>query len=191
MRQVKKILILLPLLLGLQAHAQTCKDSITPTTPDSRFTDNGNGTVTDKQTNLVWMRCALGQTWESSTCTGSAAAYTWQQALQAAEGYTYGGSDKWRVPNVKELTSIIEGACFDPSINETIFPTTPLNAFWTSSPNAGDYDYAWYVSFYDGGGDGRDNKSHYKYVRLVRQGGHRPPKKSQSSRVGAAHKKVN
>lgn len=166
MKQIKKILILLPLLLGLQAHAQTCKDNITLTTPDSRFTDNGNGTVTDKQTNLVWMRCALGQTWEGATCTGSATTYTWQQTLQTAEGYTFAGSNAWRVPNIKELASIVEDACYDPAINQTIFPATPSNQFWTSSPNAYVNGVAWGV-YFDNGDDYDGSKSLNCYVRLV------------------------
>lgn len=36
------------------------------------YIDNGDGTVTDTRTGLTWMRCALGQTWDGSTCVGVA-----------------------------------------------------------------------------------------------------------------------
>ncbi len=167
MKKTKKVLVLLPLLFALQVHAQTCKDSITPTTPDSRFNDNGDGTVTDKITNLIWMRCALGQTWDGSTCTGSAATYTWQEALQAAADTTYAGSSAWQLPNIKQLTSIVEESCSDPAINLNLFPATPSPRFWTASPHANLNDNAWYVNF-SSGYDLNYYKPNYYYVRLVR-----------------------
>ena len=168
MKQTKKILILLSLLLGLQVHAQTCNDSITPTTPDTRFIDNGDGTVTDKQTNLIWMRCALGQTRDGSTCTGSAATYTWQQALLVAADTTFAGSSAWQLPDIKQLTSIVEESCYGPAINLNIFPTTTSENFWTASPYANYNDFAWGVSFNHGNDDYGSSKDDSHYVRLVR-----------------------
>jgi hypothetical protein len=59
----------------------------------------------------MWMRCALGQNWNGATCTGSGQAYTWQAALQAAEGSSFAGYSDWRLPDIKELSSIVEQAC--------------------------------------------------------------------------------
>lgn len=112
---------------GPELAAKTCKyDSIAATAPASRFTDNGDGTVTDKATGLQWKRCSEGQTWGASTgCTGTATRHGWQQALQLADVATYAGKDDWRVPNVKELASIVELACYDPAIDLQSFPGTP------------------------------------------------------------------
>ena len=166
MKKTKKVLALLSLLFALQVHAQTCNDRIAPTTPDSRFSDNGDGTVTDKKTNLIWMRCALGQTWDGSTCTGSAATYTWQQALLAAADTSFAGSSAWQLPNIKQLTSIVEESCYDPAININLFPATPSSRFWSASPYANGNVSAWYVYF--NGGDGYGHKSNGNYVRLLR-----------------------
>ncbi|MFI3195613.1 MAG: hypothetical protein QX195_07310, partial [Methylococcaceae bacterium] len=51
-----------------------------PTTPTSDFTDNGDGTVTHQQTGLTWMRCALGQTWTGTTCSGTIKRYPYATA---------------------------------------------------------------------------------------------------------------
>lgn len=44
------------------------------------FTDNGDGTVTDTKTGLIWMRCSMGQTWNNATCREMTNIYTWNQA---------------------------------------------------------------------------------------------------------------
>ncbi len=167
MKLVQKVIALIVMSWVVVSNAQTCNDSITPTTPDSRFSDNGDGTVTDKKTNLIWMRCSLGQTWDGSTCTSSAATYTWQQALQAAANTTFGGSNAWQLPNIKQLSSIVEESCDGPAINLYAFPATLSDYFWTSSPYASDNDNAWYV-YFDYGYDNRNVKNSYHYVRLVR-----------------------
>ncbi|QTL37802.1 DUF1566 domain-containing protein [Pseudoalteromonas viridis] len=146
-----------------------CKDNITPSTPTNRFTLNDNGTVTDNQNGLVWMRCSLGQTWDGSTCTGSASTYTWAQALASADESNYAGFSDWYLPNIKELNSIVETACYDPAINLTVFPNTPSSGYWSSSPYAYYYYNAWYVYFSLGGGLNL-NKNGSKRVRLVRAG---------------------
>ena len=167
MKLIKTVLLISAFAVAAIANAQTCDDSITPTTPDNRFSDNGDGTVTDKTTNLIWMRCALGQTWDGSTCTGSATTYTWQQALQEAEGYTFAGSSGWRVPSIKELASIVELSCYNPAINQEVFPHTPSDWFWTASPYAPNSYDAWIVSF-GYGDDSRNDKSLNRSARLVR-----------------------
>lgn len=164
---IQKILFISALALATAANAQICNENITAITPDSRFSDNGDGTVTDKQTNLIWMRCSLGQTWGGTTCTGNAVIYSWLQALQEANGYSFAGSSAWRAPNLKELTSIVEIACYDPAINHDVFPLAPAGGFWTASSDASNYSDAWYVNFYYGF-DHSYSKSYKIYVRLVR-----------------------
>lgn len=68
----------------------------------------------DPKTNLVWMRCSLGQTWNGKTCTGEAKGYTWQQALDAAKAFNqhgffkggFGGYQDWIVPHIEDLSTL-------------------------------------------------------------------------------------
>ena len=64
----------------------------------------------DPKTNLVWMRCSLGQMWDGNTCTGEAKGYTWQDALDAAKAFNsnggFGGYTDWVVPHIVDLSAI-------------------------------------------------------------------------------------
>jgi hypothetical protein len=158
------------LLLAGPASGYTCKcDSITATAPASRFTDHGDGTVTDLATGLQWKCCSEGQIWSGGTCTGTPTTHTWQQALQLADAARYAGQDDWRLPNIKELSSIVELACHSPAIDLAVFPGTIPSEFWSSSPYASSSDGAWYVYFYEGL-DGYGLKDFDNHVRLVRGG---------------------
>lgn len=147
------------------AHAQTCRtDSILATTPDSRFEIISNGSeVKDKVTGLIWQRCSMGQTWDGNTCTGTATSHTWQQALTVAKNLGNG----YRLPNIKELKSIVERQCYNPTINSKVFPNTQSSVYWSSSPYANNNNDAWGVNFYNGP-DGGNYKNNRHYVRAVR-----------------------
>ncbi len=64
------------LVLGLSGVTTACK----PTDQQKHYKDLGDGTVLDTQTNLQWMRCALGQTWNGQTCVGEANEFNWNDA---------------------------------------------------------------------------------------------------------------
>jgi hypothetical protein len=150
-------------------QAQTCLDSIDNTTPSDIFTDNADGTITDTTTGLVWMRCSIGQVFQASDnqCIDDAQQLTWQQALNMAHGFTFAGADDWRLPNLKELTSLIERQCVRPSINTELFPLTPSDDFWSSTPSLTDPERAWVVAFFNGSNSLRE-KQLSVFVRLVR-----------------------
>ena len=157
-------------LLAATAQAQSCDASLPLAAPDSRYQQAG-ATVLDKTTGLVWLRCPLGMNWDGTTCTGTGtrATFTWQQDLQQADTSTAAGYSDWRLPNVKELTSLVEPACVSPAINLRVFPDTPGTWFWSSSPYVGNTNIAWYVIFNDGNVLDRFRDS-YLAVRLVRGG---------------------
>ena len=132
----------------------------------SRYTYSTAGDeVTDSQTGLVWRRCSEGQSWSGGTCTGTAATYTHEAALGQANAQS--GSAGWRLPNVKELSSIADKTRMSPAIDPTAFPATPFNSFWTSTPKAGNSSNAWFVNFGDGSVSGVNRVNTY-HVRLVR-----------------------
>lgn len=138
-------------------------------TPSSDFTVHGDGTVTHNPTGLMWMQCSLGQSWDDNSCTGSPITLNWQNALQAAEGHSFGGYSDWRLPNKNELASILELRCWHPSINGAIFPNMQWGWFWSSSPHAYYSNYAWYVHF-GSGAVGHNFKYNGCHVLLVRAG---------------------
>jgi hypothetical protein len=166
---IKAALLSILMLIALPSNGQTCNGSITPSTPDQQFTINDDGTVTDNKTTLIWMPCNLGQAWDadSSSCKGTASLYNWQNALAAASSFKV--LNDWRLPNIKELKSILEQACEYPAINNSIFPDIAGSLYWSSSPFASDNDNAWIVDFNYGVGS-YYYKSNDVYVRLVRGG---------------------
>lgn len=118
------------------AMAQTCKpESIAPTQPAGQFLDNGDGTVTDIVNGLMWTKCSLGQIYKNGICTGTPTHVdTWQVALVTAEGWKqYANSTGWRLPNIKELGSLVERSCVAPAINLSVFPSTPSAAYWSNT----------------------------------------------------------
>lgn len=137
------------------------------------FTDNGNGTISDTVTGLMWDKCSIGLS--GNTCaTGSATLHTWQQALAAAvtaNGATYKTYSDWRLPNKNELESLVDITLFAPSINTTSFPATQSGSYWTSTNYYSSPSYAWLIDFNNGYASSFSKSgSGTYYVRLVRAG---------------------
>jgi hypothetical protein len=155
--------------------AQVCDTTEFPASaPVERFQDNGDGTVTDRTNQLMWMRCSAGQTWSAGNCSGTPDLRDWASAINYAEEVNRSGTffyTDWRIPKLPELASIAERGCKDPRINLTIFPTTPALAYWTATPRPGAVD-AGLVYALDFGGDGvvPELKNQQHLVRLVRTG---------------------
>jgi hypothetical protein len=89
------------------------------------FVDNGDGTVTDRNTGLMWMRDDSGHLGAGTSGDGG---LNWQQALDWAENLEYAGYSDWRLPNAKELQGIVDysrspattnSAAIDPVFNCT------------------------------------------------------------------------
>ncbi|MBK9440632.1 MAG: DUF1566 domain-containing protein [Comamonadaceae bacterium] len=136
------------------------------------YLNNGDGTVTDSATSLVWMRCSMGQTWNgpASTCTGAALGYTWEQANALTGTVIFAGQSDWRMPNIRELQSIVDRTVSDPSIDTVAFVNTPAAHFWSASASANESINAWRVGFFNGGASNGYSRSEAYHVRLVRGG---------------------
>ncbi|MDK2124281.1 DUF1566 domain-containing protein [Parachitinimonas caeni] len=152
------------------ATVQVCNPDIVATTPTSNFIDHGDGTVTHQATGLMWMRCSIGQTWSGGSCANSATTMDWQTALSAAAATTYASKTDWRLPNLKELESIVERKCYGPATNQTIFPSFQNADYWTSTTAADAPSNAWSISMGDGFDSSSYAKSLSKFVHLVRSG---------------------
>ena len=122
----------------------------------TEYSDNGDGTVTDKFTDLMWQQA------------GSSSNLTWEQSLAYCENLNLGGYTDWRLPTIKELRSLVDFSRYSPSINTTFFPNT--QTFYCSSTTYTKDTYnAWGVYFNDGY-DGYGSKVNGGYVRAVRGG---------------------
>ena len=126
---------------------------------NSRYEIHDDGTATDTETGLMWMRCALGQEYLESSCSGSALPLTWGDALEAAHSWEFANYDDWRLPTIKELATLVErrrSADNVININDSVFMNMPVGGrpstngntvdFWTSSPGSNDYS-AYVVNF--------------------------------------------
>jgi c(7)-type cytochrome triheme protein len=161
----------LALLLVTTLAWASCNEHIDPSTPNSQFTVNHDGTVVDNSTGLMWMRCVLGQHWDGKTCLEPKPWFThrsWAGAMKDAGKSRYAGYDDWHLPSVDELMSIIERRCEDPAVNSEIFPNVPAAPHWTRESYSTNHDYAWRINFKNGK-DNADIKENPSYVaRLVR-----------------------
>ena len=177
----KRFCLVLALLAStFAAYGQTCLDGVRMTAPTSRFQIAGE-TVLDTRTGLTWQRCPTGydfddngtpDTWTDDRCVEAAAtAFSWADALQVPVDVNAGdgiaGITDWRLPNIKELLSIVEFGCVAPAINLAVFPDTKaVGAFWSSTSSPG----AKVISFYDGvpTSHAADRIKNLNAVRLVR-----------------------
>jgi len=114
-----------------------CDTRVYPlSSPTSRFEDGTDGTVTDNQSKLMWMRCAVGQSWARGSCLGQSVGLTWSDAEQAAKTVNKSGNffySDWRLPQLPELASIAERQCKRPRINLEVFPNTASHFFWSAT----------------------------------------------------------
>jgi hypothetical protein len=121
----------------------------------ARFKDNGDHTVTDLSTGLMWYR-------------RETAAMGWKEALAFCEGLAAAGHTDWRLPNMKELQTIVNDGTQSPAIDRVYFPGCRPLIYWSSTTNAKHPEFAWYVDFDDGHVYGSGLKTREYYVRAVR-----------------------
>ena len=146
--------------------------------PDPRFTDNGNGTVTDNRTGLIWLQNA-----------NVAGLRTWADALADVESLNRDGtmngtfsSDKsnggshqkdWRLPGRYELESLTDYRNNEPALPtgySNFFNGVQSDSYWTSDTLKGGIDYAWIVTLSDFGVLDTADKTDTLYVWPVRGG---------------------
>ena len=125
------------------------------------FTDNGNGTVTDNNTGLMWQKTDGGE-------------MTYEKAVSYADTLTLGGYTDWRMPTSIELFSLHVFDANNPALNTTMFTKTTAEYWWSSEKQADNASYIWATNA--GGGIGQHPKTEtlsaggtkYYNVRAVR-----------------------
>ncbi len=134
------------LLLGLSAFADESRYIVSEPV-------SGEQIVFDSVTNLIWQK---------SYVSGE----TWQMALAYCESLTYSGETDWRLPNKKELMSLVNYESYHPASS---FPDMPSEYFWSSSSNSSITILAWRIGFGDGT-VGYYDKGNSLNARCVRSG---------------------
>jgi len=133
-------------------------NSLFGTTDESRFVDNGDGTITDKVTNLMWQK-------------GENPRMNWHSALNYCKNMNLAGYNDWRMPNIKELNTILN---LDYSNNwwyfKNVFPAEGLNPPLLHYFSSTTYKntYAWVTNFcfgYDGYYAGKNAHLLFRAVR--------------------------
>jgi hypothetical protein len=133
--------------------SQTASRSITRVlpTPTPRFTDNGDGTVTDNESGLIWLK--------DTKCAAFGAPLNWNDAMNASKFLSNGicglsdGSNAgdWRLPKVSEVEGLIDYSESNPALpNGHPFLNVVSDFYWTSSEDVSDTTSAWRVYMKDG-----------------------------------------
>jgi len=130
-------------------------------------TETCNGTITDHLTGLIWL--------QNANCFGG---QNWAAALTAANGLANGqcglsdgsAAGDWRLPNLRELQSLVDYGNFNPALPAGHpFTNFQTSFYWSSTSVAGSPDGAWVV-FFSGGFVGFGNKTDILFVTAVRGG---------------------
>lgn len=107
------------------------------------YSDNGNGTITDLATGLVWQKCTYGQS--GSLCTGTPVLAQKSTAQTNCNNLSLAGLS-WRLPTRYELLTLTHyGVVSAPRIDTSIFPNTLNDYYWTSTVAANNSTNSWIV----------------------------------------------
>ncbi len=123
----------------------------------SVFQDNGDGTVTDTTTGLMWQQASGGL-------------MNWESAIQYCEDLNFAGYSDWRLPNRKELRTLVDYTAYEPSIDANYFHDTHLSYYWSGTTNFDDTDSAWLINFALGNDNDYSKLYTSAYVHAVRAG---------------------
>ena len=118
------------------------------------FKDNGDGTVTDVLTGLLWQKADGGE-------------MTWEKAKDYAKSLRLAGRQDWRLPTSMELFALTNQGMHGPAMDTSVFTRSEARYWWTNSTRADDAAKVWLVN--SGGGIGAHAKT-----ETVSAGGERP-----------------
>ena len=123
---------------------------------------------------LEWMRCSVGQHWESETCMGEVLMMSVAEANEVVQRVSDLDGGEWRLPTVKELQTIVSKVenrpdDFEANIDLETFPNTFSGPYWSSDQSFYSKQYQWSVNFFTGQRYNRFFPYQKLAVRLVRE----------------------
>jgi Protein of unknown function (DUF1566) len=152
------------------------------------YVDHGDGTLTDLTTGLMWEKKGdAGDLHDKdgsyvwSGCCALDTIWDWLQDVNAEGGTGFAGHNDWRIPNVKELQSLVSYGRLSPAVEPALHAACAPNCtsascsctgsvtYWSSSTYLVNPGRAWLVSFSDGSVSSND-KTYDLQVRAVRGG---------------------
>ncbi len=120
----------------------TCLINIANAQPVRMQILSNESELLDTYTGLIWKRCPQGQTWNEKVCTGAPSKFSFDAAMVLTEN-----PSGWRIPNVKELFSIVRKTERDTPSDLDILVEKHTDFFWTSTPNGANSLSIWSVDF--------------------------------------------
>ena len=135
----------------------------------SNFIDKGFYVI-DLKNKIEWLKCTTGQQWsyEKQNCIGEPVKLDFNEIDEAIKILNAEIDGEWRLPNRKELESLICKKCETTKIDLEIFPNTPAQPFWTSQRNWWSPKFFWSVNFFTGHSYGRFVPEKKLFVRFVK-----------------------
>ena len=124
--------------------------------------------VIDLKRKVDWLKCSAGQQWDEVKCSGEAIKLNLEEAEIALNQLNEQLEGQWRLPNKKELQSLICESCVGAKINKDFFPNTPAEPFWTSQKNWWSPKFYWSVNFFTGHVYGRFVPEKRLFLRFLR-----------------------
>ncbi len=124
----------------------------------ARYTVNGDNTISDNVTGLMWQQ-------EDNNSERN-----WKMARAYCENLVVSPStySDWRLPDIKELYSIVDQSQYDPAIDSTVFPNTKSLPYWSYTTFSTISNRSWFVKFKTGEAVGIGKQTGKAYVRCVR-----------------------
>lgn len=103
----------------------------------ARYTDNGNGTITDTQTKMVWQQTADG------------VQRTWEDAITYCENLSLADKISWRLPNFRALQSLLDDTRVAPALDPLFLGAWEME-YWSSTTQEFDSTRVWALNFEQG-----------------------------------------
>jgi hypothetical protein len=95
-----------------------------------RWQVDTQGLATDPKTGLRWFRCNAGERFQDGQCLGEAHLMSKADALAYVADFAAASGKAWRLPTLKEMDTLTEKACANPSVNTQVFATAKVDQYW-------------------------------------------------------------